>query len=146
MIDPATGWIKIRPVPDATADLVANQIGLVWITRYPLPNNIMVDRSKEFLVELQIMMAIGYITLCSSISVRNPQANAIVERVHQTVNNIIHTIKIQQMDLDNENPWEGIFSSTIFTIQSTVYNTMQHTLSQLVFGRDSIHNINQEAN
>ena len=26
MIDPATGWIEIRSVPEARADLVANQV------------------------------------------------------------------------------------------------------------------------
>ena len=39
-------------------------------------------------------------------SARNPQTNAIVKRVHQTISNIIRTFKIQEMDLDDENPWE----------------------------------------
>ena len=69
-----------------------------------------------------------------------------VERVHQTIGNIIHTFKIQQMDLDNENPWEGALSSTMFAIRSMVHNTTQYTPSQLVFGRDAILNINQEVN
>ena len=50
------------------------------------------------------------------------------------------------MDLDHENPWEGVLSSTMFAIRSTVHTTTQHTLSQLVFGRVTIININQEAN
>ena len=50
------------------------------------------------------MMANDYGVPRNSISIRNPQANAIVERVHQTIDNIIHTFTIQQMDLDNENP------------------------------------------
>ena len=50
------------------------------------------------------------------------------------------------MDLDDENPWEGIHSSTMFAIQSTVHTTTQYTPSQLIFGRDTILNINQEAN
>ena len=57
----------------------------------------------------------------------------------------MHTFTIQQMDLDNETHWEKILSSTMFTIQSMVHTTTQHTPSQLVFGRDSILNINQEA-
>ena len=77
---------------------------------------------------------------------KNPQANAIVERLHQTIGNIIRTFKIQQMDLDNENPWEGILSSTMFAIRSTVHTTTQRTESQLVFGSDVILHINQEAN
>ena len=69
-----------------------------------------------------------------------------MERVNQTIVIIIRTFKIQEMDLDNENPWEGILSSTMFAIRSTVHTTTQHTPSQLVFGRDAILNINQEAN
>ena len=33
MIDPATGWIEIHSVPEARADLVANQVELAWLTR-----------------------------------------------------------------------------------------------------------------
>ena len=50
------------------------------------------------------------------------------------------------MDLDDKNPWEGILSCTMFAIRSMVHTTTQHTPSQLVFGRDAILNINQEAN
>ena len=52
------------------------------------------------------MIANDYEIPCNSISVRNPQANAIMERVHKTIGNIISTFKIQEMDLNNENPWE----------------------------------------
>ena len=69
------------------------------------------------------MMTNVYGIPCSPISVRNPQAKAIVERVHQTIGNIIRTFKIQQMDLDNGNPWEGILSSTMFAIRSMVHTT-----------------------
>ena len=49
MIDPATGWIEICSVPEARADIVANQVELAWSTRYPLPDNITIDRGKELL-------------------------------------------------------------------------------------------------
>ena len=62
-----------------------------------------------------------------------------MERVH-TIGNIIRIFKIQEIDLDNENPWEG--SSTMFAIRSTVHTTTQHTPSHPVFGRDTILNIN----
>ena len=62
------------------------------------------------------MMANDYGRPCNSISVRNAQANAIVERVHQTIGNIICSFVTQEMDLDNENPWEGILLSTMLDI------------------------------
>ena len=42
MIDPATSWIEIRSMPEARANLVANQVELAWLTRYPVPNKIMI--------------------------------------------------------------------------------------------------------
>ena len=71
------------------------------------------------------------------ISVRNTQANVIVERDSKSFN-IICKFKIQHI--------KGILSSTMFAIRSTVHTNTHHTLSQLVFGRDTILNINQEAN
>ena len=76
----------------------------------------MVDRGKELLAKFKTMMANDYRILCNSISIRNPQAKAIVERVHQTTGNITRTFRIQEINLDNENPWEGLLSPTMFAI------------------------------
>ena len=38
---------------------------MAWLTRYPLPNEIMVDRDKELLVEFKTMMANDFGMLCS---------------------------------------------------------------------------------
>ena len=51
MIDPTTGWIEIHTIPSARADLVANQVELSWLTYYPLPNKVIVDRGNEFLAK-----------------------------------------------------------------------------------------------
>ena len=67
----------------------------------------------------------------------NTQTNADVERIHQS------TFK---MYLEYENPWEGTLSSTMFPIQSTMHTTAHHILLQLMYGRDSVLNINQEVN
>ena len=74
------------------------------------------------------------------ITVRNPQANAIVERVHQTMGNMIRTFMLQEMS----NPHEaipGIFAAIAFGICSTIHTTTRATPMQLVFGRDSILNV-----
>ena len=89
MINQATGWIEIRSVPQAKVDLVANQVELSWLTRQPFFKYISVDRGKELLAGFKIMMANDYGIPCNSISVRNLQINAIVERVYQTIGNII---------------------------------------------------------
>ena len=146
MIDPATGWIEIRTVDSARADLVANQVELAWLTRYPLPTKVVLDRGKEFLKEFKVMMQDDYGIEVSSITTRNPQANAILERVHQTIGNIIRTFNVRKMTLDDQNPWDGILASTMFALRATVHTTTQYTPTQLAFGRDSILNVRHEAN
>ena len=83
---------------------------------------------------------------CHSISVRNPPANTIMKNAHQTIGSIMLALKIQNLDFEDDNPWEWIFSSTMFAIYYTVHNTMEQITSYLVFGRDTILNINHKAN
>ena len=52
--------IEIRSVPEVNVDLFANQVEQVRLTRYPLPNNITVDRGKELLAELKIVIKNDY--------------------------------------------------------------------------------------
>ena len=82
MIDPATGWIEIRTVPSARADLVSNIVELVWITMYPLPSKVIVERGNEFSAEFETMIQANYGITVKPITSRNPQANSILERVH----------------------------------------------------------------
>ena len=98
------------------------------------------DRGNEFLAEFREMIINDYSITVKPITSRNPQANAILERVHQTIGNIIRTFKVQNMVLDDENPWDGILASTMFALRATVHTTAQYTPTQLIFGRDSIIN------
>ena len=74
------------------------------------------------------------------ITSRNLQANTILERVHQRIGNILRTFKIQNMVLDEKNPWDGILASTILTLRATVHTTTQCTPTQVIFGCNSIIN------
>ena len=45
-----------------------------------------------------------------TITTRNPQANAILKRVHQTIGNFIRTFDFE--DLEVEDPWNRIISAS----------------------------------
>jgi hypothetical protein len=85
MIDPATGWFEMVRIPDKTAISVAQKAELTWFTRYPWPQRIIYDRGTEFLKEFLVMICDDYGIALSPITTRNPQANAIIERAHQTM-------------------------------------------------------------
>ena len=52
MIDPATGWFEIAEIPNKKADFIANILEINWLTRYPWPTEIVMDRGREFQAEV----------------------------------------------------------------------------------------------
>jgi hypothetical protein len=107
MIDPATGWFEIAEIPTKKADDVVNILEFSWLTRYPWPTEIILDRGKEFAAEVQRTIKNEYGITRKLITTRNPQANAVVERVHQVIHNMIRTAGIKgKSDLDSDFPLE----------------------------------------
>lgn len=80
------------------------------------------------------------------IATRNPQANAILERIHQTIGNMIRALRVQHAKLDENDPWSGILSAIAFATRATIHTTLRATPMQLVFGRDAIFNVKHLAN
>ena len=57
MIDPVTGWFEIREVPGTKrVDFVANIVEQAWLTRYPWPQKVILDRGTEFMAEFRKMI------------------------------------------------------------------------------------------
>ena len=142
MIDPATGWFEMQEIKTKSADNIANVLETAWLTRYPWPSKVIFDRGSEFKAEVQMMLIRDYGIKYKPTSVRNPQANAIVEHVHQTIGNMIRTFQVYDNDeLDDEDPWTGILAAVMAAVRSTYSTTTQATPMQLVFGHDAILNI-----
>jgi hypothetical protein len=78
------------------------------------------------------------------VTTRNPQANAIIELVHQTIGNIIRTFNVQSMDSDD--PWTGMLAAAIIAARATCHTALQASPMQLVLGRDAILNIKHISN
>ena len=144
MIDPATNWIEIREIPDRRADTIANIIEQAWFTRCPWPTQINIDRGSEFMAEFAKMVRDDCGIKRKPITTRNPQANSMIERAHQTIANIIRTVS--RDDLDESDPWSGVLAATMFALRATHHTTLQASPMQLVFGRDAILNLKFSAN
>ena len=145
MIDPATGWFEMREIKNKKAINVANIFEQAWLTRYPWPTEITYDQGNEFMGEFAEMIKHDYGIKKKPASVRNPQSNSILERIHATVGNMVRTFQVNELELDEENPWDGILTAVMFATRATFHTTLQATPAQLVFGRDSILNTKFEA-
>ena len=117
------------------------------VSRYSWPTQVTFDRGSEFIgKDFQKMLVQDYKIKRKPITVRNPQANAIVERIHQVIANMVRTFELETNYLDKDNPWKGVLSATAFAVWSTYHTTLKKTPGQLVFGRDMIFNIAHVAN
>jgi hypothetical protein len=145
MIDPAAaGWFEMKHIQNKTAAEVADICETTWFTRCPLPQRITLDRGTEFMAEFAKMAKEDCGRKLKPVTTRNPQANAIIERVHQTVGNVIRTFNVHAMDQDD--PWTGMLAAAMFAVRATHHTTLQASPMQLVFGRDAILNIKHVSN
>eukprot|EP00957_Ditylum_brightwellii_P146705 11167565-Ditylum_brightwellii.AAC.1 len=97
---------------------------------------------KDFITLIQDEYGIK----CKPITTRNPQGNFIVERVHQTIGNLLCAFEPDSVVLDPEDPWSGILIPVMFALQSATHMTHKATPMQLVFWRDAMPNITHLAN
>ena len=123
MIDPATGWFKMSQIPNKTAAEIADITEKTWFTRYPLPQRIFFDRGTEFMAEFAKICHNDYGLNRKPITTRNPQSNAIIKRIHQTIGNIIRTFDVS--NIVNNDPWSGILAASMFAVRATYHTTLQ---------------------
>ena len=74
-------------------------------------------------------------------SVKDPQANALVERLHQVILNILVTKDIGKQIFDYIYPWGKTLASVSWGIRSSYHCTIMTTPVQSVIGRDTLFNL-----
>ena len=62
---------------------------------------------------------------CKPTGKRNPQANAVSERMHQATANLCRTLELEEHCLDKKDPWTGILMATAWAIRSTFHTALQ---------------------
>ena len=66
----------------------------------------------------------------------NPQSNGFVERVHQVLADMLRTFKLEECELNEDNPWSEFLSAAGYAICSTYHTTLEALPAQLMFGTD----------
>ena len=92
-IDPVTNLAELIRVNKAnpTSRHVARKFEQAWLCRYPKPIRCVHDRGSEFKLDFQLLLEKLHIKSVQCTS-KNPQSNAICERMHQSVGNILRTM------------------------------------------------------
>ncbi len=141
MIDPATGWFEMASTDEKSSLNIANQVEISWSTRCPWPQKLTCDRGSEFFKDFASTLNGDCGIKPSKTTVRNPQANSIVERMHQTLGNVPRTFQLNESTDENmQDAWQGTLAAAMFALRATHHTAPQATPSQLAFGRDATMN------
>ena len=154
-LDPSTGWFEITEVPyfniedvkmknkaaiDKSSARISNLFNDVWLSRYPRPRKVVFDNGSEFKKNfIPLLKDFAIKPTCTTI--KNPQANAPVERVHQVVGQMMITQDLKSKVFDFINPWGPMLTSIAWAVRAAHHSTLGYTPAQLVYGRDMIFNL-----
>ena len=159
-VDPATGWFEVAEVPYYDVEDINNKtkkqidkasarISLLfkkhWLDRYPRPRKVVFDNGSEFKKNFVTLLK-DFDIKPKVTSVKNPTANAPVERVHQIIGQMLLTKNLGSRIFDHIDPWGDILSSIAWAIRASYHSTLKATPGQLVYHRDMIFNIKHLAN
>ena len=65
-------------------------------------------------------------------------SNVILEQIHQVVKNVVHISNINQLYVEEDEPWFGIVAAEVFEIRTTSNGIKGYSLGQLILFRDMI--------
>lgn len=154
-IDPATGWFEIAEVPhydlndlklkikskiDKTSARISQLFNQTWLSRYPRPSKVIFDNGSEFKKDFLPLLK-DFAIKAKPTTIKNPQSNGAVERIHQVLTNMLNTKNLTEQVFDIIDPWGEILSSIAWAIRASNHSTLEATPAQLVFGRDMIFNL-----
>ena len=91
------------------------------------------------------MAKLPYRARTKFIATKNPQANTIIEQLHQALASLCCTFELDKNHMDAMDPWAGILSAATFGMRSMIHMTLNATPGQLVFGHDVILNLQCQA-
>ena len=143
-IDPATGYPEAIRLQNKTAQHVGLQFENIWVARYPRPTICRHDPGPEFKGKdfTDVLNRLGIQD--KSTTVRNPQSNAICERLHQTIAKTLRILIHRRPPQNIVNIAELVdaaIATCLHSVRATVHTTTGVSPGALVFGRDMMHDI-----
>ena len=138
-IDPVSNLVEMVQVENKTVEHISRKFEECWLNRYPRPNKCIHDNGGEFIGwEFQNKLAQCGVEDKPTTS-RNPQANAVCERLHQTMANTLHMtiVNNQPANIDQANAAiDFALSTTVHVIRCAVSRALGISPGAMVFRRE----------
>jgi hypothetical protein len=144
VIDTVTNLVELIRIDDKRSQTVARKFAQCWLMRYLWPQRCVHNPGTELTgPEFQTLLQNCHIRdVCTT--TKNPQSNAVCERMHQTVGNVLRTLlhgNPPQTIANAAQYVEEALSIAMHTMRAGVHSTLGSSPGNLVFNRDMFLNI-----
>ena len=139
MIDIASTLCEIIRIDNKTSEHISMHFVNEWLSRYPKPSRVIFDQGKEFTGRAFQSMLIQNGIKPVPTTVKNPQANAVVERLHLTIGDQIRSQAHGNPPTNVETAVEyadTILKSAQYAMRTAVHTTLNVSPGAMIFGRD----------
>ena len=140
-IDPVSNLVEATRLRNKTSKHISKQFANSWLCRYPRAVRCVHDNGSEFIAhEFQELLEQAGIKSVPT-SVKNPQANAICERMHKTFAAILRTTMRANPPKDEEDAediMDDALSTCVHALRCAINHTMQTSPGAMVFNRDML--------
>ena len=141
IIDTVTNLAELVRLNGKSSAHVSFMFETTWLARYPLPRTCIYDQGGEFIGQpfqqcLQRNGVHGHPT-----STKNPQANAICERMHQTVGNslrVLTTLNPPQGYEEAGHLVDLALANAMFATRAAMHGSLKASPGSLAFSRDMV--------
>uniref|UniRef100_A0ABD2XB60 RNA-directed DNA polymerase n=1 Tax=Trichogramma kaykai TaxID=54128 RepID=A0ABD2XB60_9HYME len=126
IIDRYTRWPEAIPLPDISAQSVAEALYKHWIAFFGAPLTITTDQGAQF--ESKLLKQLGGMIGAKHIhtSPYHPQGNAMVERLHRTLK--------AAFKCSPETPWTSALPTVLLGLRTAFKEDLQASPAEMVFG------------
>jgi hypothetical protein len=146
MINPASSWFEIAELPvveqlrrqtvngkelliadeifDKTSECIAKLINKTWLCRYPRCHHLIYDNGSEFKLYFKYLCESYGITRKPTM-VKNPQADSLLESVHQVLGQMLHTAELYMADSVTPDDVNVFLDNAAWAIHSTYHTVLK---------------------
>jgi hypothetical protein len=144
VIDTVSNLVELVRMDEKMSAHVGRKYTQVWLARYPWPECCVHNNGGEFVGPEFDFLLQGCKIKDAPTSSKNPQANAICERMHQTVGNIVQTLLHGESPRDMTKAKDFIDEALLIAthaMQTGIHTTLGSSPGNLIFHRDMFLNI-----
>jgi hypothetical protein len=163
MIDPATSWFEVVELPlvrrlktrtvngkesyivegifDKTSEHIARLVNKMWLSRYPRCHYIIYNNGSEFKLNFEYLCE-TYGIKRKPTTIKNPQANAILERLHQVLGKMLRTSELDMAETITPDDVHVFLDNAAWAICSTYHTVLKASPGgAAIFGRNMLFDI-----